>query len=110
MKLTRSLEQLTAGRVRWRLTCEHGRHLFAGKGQLRQSPERLRRIAQALDTVIMGVALDELSLDVLEGVLVFENGEEDGRRHLACFDPSGLHAIEPARLGRLGHLRDPIEP
>jgi hypothetical protein len=84
MELTRSLEQLTAGHTRWRLTREHERHLFAGAGQLRQRPERVLRIAQALDTVVMGVALDELSLDVFEGVLVFENGEKDGRRHLAC--------------------------
>ena len=87
MELPRSLEQLTAGRIQERLAREHQRHLFPGLGQLRQRPERLLRIAQALDAVVTAVAPDELSLDVFEGVLVFVDGEEDGKRHLV-FDPS----------------------
>ena len=45
---------------------------------------------EALDAVVTAVALDELSLDVFEDVLVFVDGEEDGRRHLVSVGPSGV--------------------
>jgi hypothetical protein len=86
VELAHSLEQLAARRVRD--AHEHERHLLAGACQVRQHPDRPLRIAQALDAVLMGVALDELGLDVFEGVLVLVDGEEDGEGHLGCAHPS----------------------
>ena len=82
MDLPRTLEQLTAGRIRKRLPHQHERHCLPGAGQLLQSPDRLLRIAQALDAVVSGIAPDELTLDVPEGVPVFVDDEEDRKRHL----------------------------
>lgn len=78
MQQPHSVEQLTAGCVGHLLAREHQRYLLAGACHLRQQPECLLRIAKALDAVLMGVALGELSLDVFEGVLFFVDGEEDG--------------------------------
>ena len=46
-------------------------------------------LAQALDPVVVGVALNELSRDVFEDDLVFVDDEKDGARHLVGTDPSG---------------------
>lgn len=74
-----------------RPTRQHQRHLLAGARQLLQRPERLLRIAQGLDTVVTGVAPDELSLDILESVLVFIDDEEDWKRHLVCSTLASHH-------------------
>ena len=82
MDLPRTLEQLTAGRIRERLPHQHQRHCLPGAGQLLQRPDRSLRIAQALHAVVSGIALDELTLDVPEGVPVFVDDEEDRKRHV----------------------------
>jgi hypothetical protein len=47
--------------------------------QLCQQSERLLRITQALDAVVAAVPPDEVSFDVLEGVVVFVDGDKEGR-------------------------------
>jgi hypothetical protein len=64
------------------LSHKHQRDLLAGACQSREHLNRLLRIAQALNAVLTGLALGELSLDVFEGILVFVDGEEDGEGHL----------------------------
>jgi hypothetical protein len=66
------------------LTREHECHFVPGVDEVCQRLERLLGLDQALDAVVPGVAPDELSLDVFEGVSVFVNDEEDGKGHLVC--------------------------
>ncbi|HEX4625590.1 MAG TPA: hypothetical protein VH231_14135 [Solirubrobacteraceae bacterium] len=81
MDLSRTLEELTAGRIRERLPHQHQRHRLPGAGQLLQPPGRSLRIAQALHAVVSGITPDELTLDIPEGVPAFVDDEEDWKRH-----------------------------
>ena len=82
MDLPRTLEQLTAGRIRERLPTKHQRHCLPGAGQLLQRPDRSSGSLRLFDAVVSGIALDELTLDIPEGVPVFVDDEEDRKRHL----------------------------
>ena len=77
VELAHSLEQLAARRVRDPLPDEDQRQLLTDACQVRQQPKRTLGIARALDAVLMGVALGELSLGDSEGALVLVDGEED---------------------------------
>ena len=57
---------------------EHERHVCARVSQLGQRPQRLVRIAHALDLVVTAVALRELGLDVGEDVSVLFDGDQEG--------------------------------
>ena len=83
MQLARPLEQLTAGRIRERPAGEHERHVLAVARQVRQPAERPLGIAQALDPVVVRVALDELRLELCEDVRVLFDDEQDGGSHSA---------------------------
>lgn len=77
-KLSRQFKQLTAGGIRVGLSHQHQRHRIARVGQILQHPQRPPRVAHTLDSVVAGVALNELSLDVVEDDLVFVHDEKDG--------------------------------
>ena len=78
MELPRSVEHSTVVHALGR---QHQRQLSTRVGQLRQLSERLLRIARAHDPIVVGVAPDELSLDVSEGGQVSVDYEKDGKRH-----------------------------
>ena len=64
------LEELAVSGRRGRLADQNERHLAAVLVQLGESPQRLGRIAEALDPVVAAVPLRQLRGDVLERVLV----------------------------------------
>ena len=51
--------------------------------ELLQPPQRVVRIAEGLDPIVVGVPSDKLRLDVVESVPVFVDGEQDRQGHLA---------------------------
>jgi hypothetical protein len=107
--LPRSLEEVPAGRIRERLSHEHKRDLLPGVGQLSQCPERTLGVAQALDAVVTGVALDELILDRFERVAVFVDDEENGQGHFAAFDPNVLPPPRGAEASALAGRGSPCD-
>lgn len=68
MELPGSVEQLEAPRVGERLSRQHQRHVLPSVRKLHQRLERLVRNAQGHDPIVPTVALDELTLDVFEGI------------------------------------------
>ncbi len=78
-----ALEQVTARFRRERRRGEHERHVLARVRELFQHPQRLVRIADGFDPVIVGVALGKLALDVVESVPIVVDGEQDRQGHLA---------------------------
>ena len=74
------LEELAVSGRGGRLADQNERHLAAVLVQLGESPQRLGRIAEALDPIVAAVPLRQLRGDILERVLV--DGNEDRKR--AC--------------------------
>ena len=60
---------------------EHERHVLVSVCELLQPPQRVVRIAEGLDPIVVGIPSDKLRLDVVESVPVFVDGEQDRQGH-----------------------------
>ena len=85
VQLTHVLEEVTPRCRRQRRGGEHERHVLASVRELLQRPQRVVRIAEGLDPIVVGVPLDELRLDAVESVQIFVDGEQDRQAHRLAY-------------------------
>ena len=62
---------------------EYQRYILSGVRELLQLLQRHVWIAEGDDPIVVGVPLDKLRLDVIEGVPILVDGEHDRKGHLA---------------------------
>jgi hypothetical protein len=99
VELTHMLEEVTPpGRRSERRSREHERNVLASVRELLQRPQRLVGIAEGLDPVVVGVALNELLLDVIESVPIIVDCEQDRQAHVAR-NTTQIDARASARAG-----------
>src|SRR6185437_2972012 len=81
MELSHMLENTACSRHRFGLFRQYQRHLFAADRQLRQPPLRQVGIGQALDAVVVRIALAQLNFEHIKAALIFVEGKNDRKCH-----------------------------
>ena len=99
VQLAHVLEEVTPRCRRERRGGEHERHVLASVRELLQRPQRVVRIAEGLDPIVVGVPLGELRLDVVESVPILVDGEQDRQAHrsLVAIGVHGRHQTDVLR-------------
>ncbi|MFL5821590.1 MAG: hypothetical protein ACJ76S_12990 [Solirubrobacteraceae bacterium] len=81
MKLANAVEQLAASGCREPLAGEHQGDLRPGIGKIPEDRERLVGRVRTDDAVVVGVAADELALDLLQSALTVVEGQDHRLGH-----------------------------
>ena len=93
------LKQPTGGGNRLGPGRKYQRHLLSHVRQLSQPQQRQIWVSEALDAIVVSVAVGQLTLENSEGLLILVEGEQDWRCH-----HRGILPLLASNLGRRGHL------